>query len=41
MAEIASAVADGVVEVIEGAAHLPNLNQPEKFNTILTDWLGH
>ena len=41
MAQIASAVANGAVEIIEGAAHLSNLNQPEKFNTILTDWLGH
>ena len=41
MTQIARAVANGAVEIIEGAAHLSNLNQPKKFNTILTDWLGH
>ncbi|NKB45790.1 MAG: alpha/beta fold hydrolase [Alphaproteobacteria bacterium] len=41
MGEIASAVADGELEVIDDAAHLSNLNQPEKFNRIVSEWLDH
>ena len=40
MSEIASAVAHGELVVIENAAHLSNLNQPEDFNKVVMGWLS-
>lgn len=36
---LGAAVPDAVVEVIEGAAHLPNLERPEEFNRALHAFL--
>jgi len=36
---IARAVADGRVATIEGAAHYPNMDQPDAFNRIVEDFL--
>ncbi|WP_460067798.1 alpha/beta fold hydrolase [Streptomyces sp. YKOK-I1] len=35
-----SALPDSVLTVIEGAAHLPNLERPEEFNAALADFLA-
>lgn len=37
--EVAASAPDGRVEVFEGAGHVPNLEQPERFNTVLLDFL--
>ncbi|HEX2154889.1 MAG TPA: 3-oxoadipate enol-lactonase [Acidimicrobiia bacterium] len=29
------------LEVLEGRAHLPNLEEPEEYSGLLTDWLSH
>ena len=39
MGQIATAVENGDLEVIENAAHLSNLNQPEAFNAAVLEWL--
>jgi pimeloyl-ACP methyl ester carboxylesterase len=38
--ELAASAPNGRVEVFDGAGHLPNLEQPERFNTVLTDFVG-
>lgn len=40
MGQIAAAVSSGDLEIIENAAHLSNLNQPEAFNAAVMDWLS-
>lgn len=37
--EIAKLVPDSVLRVIDGAGHLPGVEQPELFNTVLLDFL--
>jgi pimeloyl-ACP methyl ester carboxylesterase len=32
-------IPDSVVEIIEGAGHLPNLERPERFNEVLRRFL--
>lgn len=34
-------VADSMVEVIDGAGHLPNLERPDRFNAVLRHFLEH
>jgi pimeloyl-ACP methyl ester carboxylesterase len=36
---LAAAIAGARLEIIPGAGHLPNLEQPARFNTVLTDFL--
>ncbi|MFG2777886.1 alpha/beta fold hydrolase [Streptomyces prunicolor] len=36
-----AALPDSTLRVIEGAAHLPNLERPEEFNEILGEFLAH
>lgn len=38
--EIASAIPGAALEVIDGAGHLPPLEQPECFSQLVHDWLG-
>lgn len=40
MGQIATAVANGELAVLEDAAHLSNLNQPDAFNAAVMDWLS-
>jgi pimeloyl-ACP methyl ester carboxylesterase len=40
-AELASRIAGARLEVMEGAAHLPGLEQPAAFAALLRDFLGH
>jgi 3-oxoadipate enol-lactonase len=37
---LAASAPDGRVEVFEGAGHVPSLEQPERFNAVLADYLG-
>ena len=38
--ELADSAPDGRLEVFEGAGHVPNMEQPERFNQVLLDFLG-
>ena len=40
MKTMAADIPNGQVAVIDGAAHLSNLNAPEQFNAIVTSWLS-
>jgi pimeloyl-ACP methyl ester carboxylesterase len=37
--EAAELAPDGSLEIFEGAGHLPNLQQPDRFNSVLRDFL--
>lgn len=38
--ELADSAPDGRLEVFEGAGHVPNLEQPERFNQVLLEFLA-
>lgn len=38
--ETAAALPDGTLVVVDGAAHMPNLERPDVFNAALADFLG-
>ena len=38
--ELANSAPDGRVEVFDGAGHVPSLEQPERFNAVLLEFLG-
>ena len=40
MAAMADSLTSGHLEIIENAAHLANLNQPQSFNKIVSHWLA-
>ena len=40
MRHLANVVPDARLEVFEGAAHMLNLEQPERFNAMLRDFLA-
>jgi len=38
--ELADSAPNGRLEVFEGAGHVPNMEQPERFNQVLLDFLA-